>query len=370
MDILHVTLKRTEDLSYDIRIGRNALASLPDAVRAAGRVNLIAIVTDRTVDRLYGAKVEKLVRGLAPKVLRYAIPAGERSKTRRMKEKIEDRLLDVKAGRDTLVIALGGGVVGDMAGFVAATLNRGVPFIQVPTTLLSMVDSSVGGKLAVDTPHGKNLIGVFKQPDAVIADTALLDSLPPRELLAGLAETFKHAVIADRALFEELLKNAPDYLKPDLNLYGPLVKRACAVKADVVEKDERESNLRQVLNLGHTVAHAVETLRGYRTLHGEAVWTGMAVETALAHELGILGKTDRDRIVTGISAYFPRWRTLIKGLDPRKIVEAARSDKKNRGGDIRYALPAAIGQMYRAPDGGYSVAATPAQLIRTLKNLN
>lgn len=367
METLHVSLKRTEDLSYDIRIGDGTLALLPEAAKAAGRFSLVSVITDRTVNRLYGAKTEKLLKTLGVPVIRQAVPAGEKSKTRRMKEKLEDGLLARRAGRDTLVVALGGGVIGDLAGFVAATLNRGVPFIQVPTTLLAMVDSSVGGKLAVDTPHGKNLVGVFKQPVTVLADTALLKSLPPREVLAGLAEAFKHGVIADPGLFELLTGNAKEYLRPGPGLYAPLVRRACEVKARVVEQDEKESNLRQVLNFGHTAAHAIETLRGYRTLHGEAVWAGMAVEAELAENLGLLDSASRDRIVAGVHNFFPGWRSLLKGLKPADIVKAARSDKKNRAGEIRYALPAAIGRMYRTSNGGYSVAAPPEALVQAVK---
>lgn len=369
METLRVNLKRTENLSYDINIGEGALSELPVAVRRAGRFGLISVISDRTVDSLYGARVQKLLKSLAPRILRQTVPAGERSKTRRMKEKLEDGLLQNHAGRDTLVIALGGGVIGDLAGFVAATLNRGVPFIQVPTTLLSMVDSSVGGKLAVDTLHGKNLIGVFKQPHAVIADTSLLRSLPRRELIAGMSEVFKHAIIADPNLFDELIHKAPRFLKPDFALYGPLVKRACSVKARVVERDEKEANLRQVLNFGHTVAHAVETLRGYRTLHGEAVWTGMAVEATLAEHAGILKRSDRDQIVAGVSVYFPAWRKVLAGLDPLDIVAAARADKKNRRGDIRYAFPSRIGGMHRSKDGNYAVPLPPASLVRAVRTL-
>lgn len=369
MDTLHVRLRRNEDLSYDIRTGSGALRALPDTVKRLGRFNLISVISDRNVDRLYGAKVARLLAGLAPRVIRQTIPPGEKSKTRRMKEKLEDGLLARRAGRDTLVVAVGGGVMGDLAGFTAATLNRGVPFIQVPTTLLAMIDSSIGGKLAVDTPHGKNLIGVFQQPAAVIADTDLLATLPRRELVAGLAEAFKHAVIADRDLYGLLMRNAPRYLKPDLGLYGNLVRRACRVKALVVERDERESNLRQVLNFGHTVAHAIETLRGYRTLHGEAVWTGMAVEASMAAAEGHLPATERDRIIAGVDVFFPPWRNLLKGISPRELARAARSDKKNRGGQTRYAVPARIGKMYRTGTGSYAVPIGDDALGRAIRPL-
>ncbi|MEW6777486.1 MAG: 3-dehydroquinate synthase family protein, partial [Bdellovibrionota bacterium] len=268
MSLLSVHLRSTRDDSYKIVIEPGSLAGLPKRLLSLAEGKRIAVVTDRMVEKLYGKRLLRALASHDSRTRLFSFPSGERAKTRRTKERLEDALLSSGYGRDSLLVALGGGVVGDLVGFLAATLHRGVPFVQVPTTLLAMADSSVGGKTGVDTPAGKNLIGAFWQPLEVVMDPLLLSTLPRRQITAGAAEIAKHGVIADKALFHFVEKNLERLLAGDPQVVSRALLASCKIKAGVVSKDEREGGLRQILNFGHTIAHALELARGYQLLHG------------------------------------------------------------------------------------------------------
>lgn len=266
-------------------------------------------------------------------------------------------------GRDSAVIALGGGVVGDLAGFVAATFMRGIPVIQVATTLVAMVDSAIGGKTAVDTPAGKNLVGAFHPPAAVLVDPQLLATLPLRELRAGLAEVVKYGVIADEAYLREVAGSLSELLsasgsKGD-SMFS-LIVRSVEIKAGIVSRDEREEGLRKVLNFGHTIGHAVELVSGFTLLHGEAVAIGMALESKLAEQIGLAQAGTAATVMRTLQAAgLPT--ALPNGFEAEAVIEAMRSDKKGRSGKTMLALPLRIGAMAGA-DAGWTVAVGDDQL--------
>jgi len=270
-------------------------------------------------------------------------------------------------GRDSAVIALGGGVVGDLAGFVAATFMRGIPFVQVPTTLVAMVDASIGGKTAVDTPAGKNLVGAFHPPAAVLVDPQLLATLPLRELRAGLAEALKHGVIADEPYLHEVESSASELLSADgskSDSMRSLIVHSIEIKADIVSRDEREEGLRKVLNFGHTIGHAVELVSGYSLLHGEAVAIGMALESRLAERIGLAQNGTAAAVTKALqSAGLPI--DLPSSFDQDAVMEAIRSDKKGRSGKTRLALPLRIGAMAGA-ETGWTVSVGDNQLREVL----
>ena len=324
-----------------------------------------AVITDSNVGPIYARKVAAQLDPEAADIL--TIPAGESNKTREVWARLTDELLAKGYGRDSAVIALGGGVVGDLAGFVAATFMRGIPVIQVPTTLLAMIDASIGGKTAVDTPSGKNLVGAFHAPAAVLIDPQLLVTLPLRELRAGFAEVLKHGVIADEPYLNSVASRASGLLSAD----GPkgdsmfsLIVRSVEIKADIVSRDEREGGLRQVLNFGHTIGHAVELVSGYTLLHGEAVAIGMALESELAERIGLAQTGTAATVVSALeSAGLPT--ALPRGSDGDAVIEAMRSDKKGRSGRTRFALPLRIGAMAGA-DTGWTVSVSDDQLREVL----
>jgi 3-dehydroquinate synthase len=340
----------TPDKSYDIQIARGLLqaseswAGLPRAAHAV-------VVSNATVHGLYG---QALAQALAPHYKRQSqvlLPDGEQHKTWQSLNLIFDHLLAAECDRKTVLFALGGGVVGDMTGFAAATYMRGVPFVQVPTTLLAQVDSSVGGKTAINHPLGKNMIGAFYQPERVICDLATLDSLPPRELGAGLAEIIKYGPIADAAFLDWLESNLDALLARDPAALAHAVKRSCQIKAWVVGQDERESGLRAILNFGHTFGHAIEAGLGYGAwLHGEAVACGMLMATALSAELGLVPAAFVARMQTLLArAGLP---TLAPPMPLARWFELMRVDKKAADGEIRFVLIESIGRaaMRGAPD--------------------
>jgi len=325
-----------------------------------------ALVTDSNVQSLYAGKVESQFEKGTLEVL--TIPPGESNKTRETWSRLTDQLLAKGFGRDSAVIALGGGVVGDLAGFVAATFMRGIPIVQVPTTLVSMVDAAIGGKTAVDTPAGKNLVGAFHSPATVLIDPHLLATLPLRELRAGFAEVVKYGVIADGAYLREVADSVPKLLSAPRDLMGDsmvsLIVRSVEIKADVVSRDEREEGLRKILNFGHTIGHAVELVSGFSLLHGEAVAIGMALESRLAERIG-LAKTGTAGTVTATLQAAGLPIALPPGFEPDAVIEAMRSDKKGRLGKTRFALPLRIGAMAGA-DSGWTVSVGDDQLREVL----
>ncbi|MEZ5561009.1 MAG: 3-dehydroquinate synthase [Pseudomonadales bacterium] len=335
------------DRSYPIHIGRGLL-DRGDLLRPHLGGRQVAVITNETVAPLY---LPRLLAALADvgQVDTFELPDGERFKTLHQYAAVMDFLLERRHNRSTTVIALGGGVVGDLAGFVAATFQRGVRFIQVPTTLLAQVDSSVGGKTAVNHPRGKNMIGAFYQPRCVLADIGVLDTLPEREFGAGLAEVVKYGVIRDAAFFDWLVTQANALVGRDDAALTQAVRRSCEIKAEVVAADERESDLRAILNFGHTFGHAIETLTGYqRYLHGEAVAVGMVMAADLSARQGLLGRGDARRVRTLLEAlHLP---VLPPALDTDAMLDAMGMDKKVVTGRLRLVLAEAIGRVLVTED--------------------
>ena len=326
-----------------------------------------AVIADSRVAALYGQRALAAFEREGSAAQLFGFPAGEWNKTREEWARLSDEMLAAGFGRDAAVVALGGGVTGDLAGFVAATYMRGLPFVQVPTTLLAMLDSSVGGKTGVDTHEAKNPIGAFHQPRLVLVDPDLLASLPASQLASGLAEAVKAAAIADAALFGWLEEHAEALCVPDLDLLTQLIERAVAIKASIVEGDPNETGRREILNLGHTVGHALEALGGYAVLHGEAVAAGMRIETRIGELIGLTEEGTADRL-----------RALLErcGLDrpveeehaAEALLDATRSDKKVRRGMMRCVLLSRIGQVARAADGSFSHEIPPDRAPELLRS--
>jgi 3-dehydroquinate synthase len=346
------------DLLYPVVVKSGALGDLADVVRAVGARHRIAIITDRNVGRRYGKRVSKLLPGSTV----FTIAAGERHKNRKTWATLTDKLIDAGFGRDSTIVALGGGVVGDIAGFVAATYMRGVPIVQVPTTLLAMVDASVGGKTGVDTRAGKNLVGAFHQPSAVVIDPDVLKTLPVDHIRAGFAEIIKHGVVADAGYFEQARGFASRHSmngRDGLVELTDLIRRSVAIKASIVARDERESGLRKVLNFGHTVGHAIEASKKFTVLHGFAVAMGMVIEARIAEQLGIAVPGTAAAIKDAcVAAGLP---VLPPRIPSARLLEFTRSDKKVRGGIAHYSLPKKIGEMAGA-ESDWSVPVTDASV--------
>jgi 3-dehydroquinate synthase len=323
--------------SYPIHIGRGLLGD--EALYAAHvRGRLAAVVTNATVAPLYAAPLEAaLGRAGARGLIRVVLPDGEAHKTWQELDRIFAALLEARADRGSVIVALGGGVVGDMAGFAAATYQRGVSHLQVPTTLLAQVDSSVGGKTAINHPLGKNMVGAFHQPCAVIADTATLDTLPAREYAAGLAEVVKYGAIQDLTFLEWLESHADALLRRDAGALGHAIRRSCEIKAAVVAADEREAGARALLNFGHTFGHAIESAAGYGNwLHGEAVAAGMALAARFSVRLGRLAAADAERLVALLGRLGLPVKAPVFPLD--LWLEYMGRDKKNEAGRITLVL--------------------------------
>lgn len=329
------------DRSYPIHIGEQLLKNRELLVRHV-RAKQVYIVTNDTIAPLYLPALIELLDGY--QVDTTVLPDGESFKNLETLNQIFDGLLEARHNRTTTIMALGGGVVGDMAGFAAACYQRGVDFIQLPTTLLSMVDSSVGGKTGVNHRLGKNMIGAFYQPQAVIADMSVLESLPPRELSAGIAEVIKYGLISDREFFEWLESNLPDLLARDPKAMAYAVKRSCENKAWVVARDEREGGLRAILNLGHTFGHAIETHQGYGVwLHGEAVAAGMVMAADLSHRRGAISADELARIVRVLErAHLPV--KAPASMTPDDFLQLMGVDKKVLDGRLRLVLLSKLGE--------------------------
>ncbi len=331
--------------SYPIFIGSNLLAD-KDLISRHLPQHRAAIVTDSVVAPLYLDAFAGALNDAGVEVIRMVIPAGEQHKDWQTLGSVFDSLIAHRCERKTALIALGGGVIGDLTGFAAATYLRGVPFIQIPTTLLAQVDSSVGGKTAVNHPRGKNLIGAFYQPLAVIADTATLATLPQREIGAGLAEVIKYGLIRDPAFFSWLEANIDALTRRDDDALGYAIQRSCENKAEVVAADEREeTGIRAQLNLGHTFGHAIEVGTGYGSwLHGEAVAAGMVIAARVSRHMGLMGDDEVTRIVTLLKrAHLP---VVAPDLGVDHYLDLMGLDKKVEGGKIRFILLRAIGSAF------------------------
>ncbi|HXE57098.1 MAG TPA: 3-dehydroquinate synthase [Gemmatimonadales bacterium] len=361
---------------YEVLVGPGLLARLAELVAARLPGRRTVMVSDDRVAELYRGFLASTDHAWHPAPRTCAdepppgwrapltFPAGERSKTRATWERLTDRMLAEGYGRDSAIVALGGGVVGDLAGFVAATYMRGVPYVQVPTTTVAMLDASVGGKVGVDTPAGKNLVGAFHPPALVVADPYTLLSLPDAEYRAGLAEAVKHALVADAAYFEWIEAEAGRIVAREPAALGALVRRSVEIKAAVVSEDEREQGRRATLNAGHTVAHALEQVTDYATSHGEAVAVGLVVECGLGERLGVTepGTAARVRALLarlGLGTDRPP-------LAGEAMLAAMTRDKKNRRGEIRLALPRGVGRMHEG-DGTWTLPVAPAALRAALR---
>jgi 3-dehydroquinate synthase len=347
-----------------IHHGRGVLAGLPAILRAASAAHTWAVVADHHVAELHGAALMDRLRAGGLEAKLFTFPAGEWNKTREEWGGLTDRMLAAGIGRDGALLAFGGGVAGDLGGFVAATYMRGIPVVHVPTTLLAMNDASIGGKTGVDVPAGKNLVGAFHSPRAVVADVDLLATLPRNQLAAGLAEAVKHGVIADAGYLTTLSDPAPLLAKQPEALEA-LVAGSIGIKTAIVSRDERESGERQVLNFGHTVGHAIEAVVGYSLLHGEAVAIGMVAEARLAELLG-LAEGLRDELA-GILAGCSLPVEVPAEAATDALLEAMARDKKVRAGELRFALPARPGVMARGADGVWTVTAPETAIRRALE---
>jgi 3-dehydroquinate synthase len=327
--------------SYPVHIG-SGLIDRADLVLPHLARRQVAVVTDTTVAPIYLQRFSRPLIAAGVEVVPVVVPDGEASKRWETADVVFDALIEHRCGRDTTLIALGGGVVGDLTGFAAAVYQRGVPYIQVPTTLLAQVDSSVGGKTAINHPRGKNMIGAFHQPRAVLADVDTLASLPARELRAGLAEVVKHGFIRDAAFVAWLETHVDQLLALDREALAHAVARSVEIKADIVARDERETGERALLNFGHTFGHAIETGLGYGDwLHGEAVAAGMAMAARLSQRLGMLAEADVTRVLALLGrAGLP---TQAPTLSPRRFLELMSVDKKAKDGSLRFIVLEGIG---------------------------
>ena len=335
---------RTDSAVYSVHIGAGLLAHVAArSLALTGRVSCVFIVTSPEIDRLWSAPIREGYAALNTSVETLLVPAGEQHKRLSTLERLCEELASHAADRDSLLVALGGGVLGDLCGFVAAVYMRGIRFVQVPTTLLAQVDSSVGGKTGVNLAAGKNLVGSFNHPLAVFADIDTLATLPARELRAGLQESVKAGVIRDPALFDYMERYADRILSGDAEALQYVVEASVRMKAEVVGIDERENGLRMVLNFGHTVGHAIEAATHYKVLlHGEAIGWGMVAAVRLAQMRSMLGTADAERIVDLVHRYsdLPPFEATMQ-----QLVALTGSDKKKRSGTLSFVLPVAIGRV-------------------------
>ncbi len=350
MDILKLDLG---DRSYDIHIAPGLLAAAATHIAPLLKRRKVAIVTDETVARLHLATLEGALASAAIQTSVLTLPAGEATKNWRALETVVEWLLAEKIERDDLIIAFGGGVIGDLTGFAAAILRRGVRFVQIPTTLLAQVDSSVGGKTGINSPRGKNLVGAFNQPALVLADIAVLDTLSQRDFIAGYGEVVKYGLIADRGFFDWLEEHGPALAAGDREKRAYAVRRSCQMKADIVARDEFERGERALLNLGHTFGHALESATGFgdRLLHGEGVAIGTALAFGLSQRLGLCPQECPSRVRAHLRRM--NMKTDLSDIsgdlpDADALLGLMAQDKKVQDGKTRFILAREIGQAFVA----------------------
>ena len=355
MSVFNVELKKVVDDSYDIEIGYDLKNKLVNDIERGlvGNIRKFAVITDTNVSEMYARPIcEKLLRA-GYEVDMFVFPAGEKSKTRETKANIEDAMLEKGYRRDCCVIAVGGGIVTDISGFVAGTYGRGVPFINYATTLLAAADASVGGKTAVDTPLATNLIGLFNQPEKVYIDIASWSTLPEREVKSGMAETIKHACMASEDMFEFLEENMEDIMSFGQFACEYIAENNCQIKYKVVMQDEKETGLREILNLGHTVGRAIETVSDYQLLHGEAVAIGLVAQALLSESLGYMTEEQVARVIALLEkAGLPT--TIPAYIEREKLVQKLYTDKKVRSGKLRFVLQKGIGEVVEFTPGVYA----------------
>lgn len=351
---------RSRGGGYAVLVGPGLLADLPRSLAETVGARRYAVISDDTVAALHGHAVMERMRQAGLDASLYTFPAGEESKTRESWSILTDEMLEAGFGRDACVVAVGGGVTTDLAGFVAATYLRGIPVVQVPTSYLAMIDASVGGKTGVDAKAGKNLVGAFHPPKLVVADTAVLRTLPRKERAQGLVEAFKHGAILDRPYFESLEANLDRLMDADEDAAADAVTRSVQIKAEVVGEDEYESSLRQILNFGHTIGHAIEAASHFRMGHGSAVALGMLLEARLGEEMGVTERGTHDLLEKPLT----RLVGPLPAFDAEAAVPYLRSDKKVRAGEIRVVLLKRLGEADRGD--GWSRAVPERQLRELL----
>lgn len=359
MSTFQVELKKVVDDSYEIEIGFGLEKKLMEDLKngLVGNIRKFAVITDSVVKDLYAIPILTLLQDSGYTAELFVMKAGEKSKTRKTKEEIEDAMLEKGFRRDCCIIAVGGGVVTDLAGFLAGTYGRGVPFINYATTLLAAADASVGGKTAVDTPLATNLIGLFNQPEKVYIDIAAWKTLPSRQLSSGLAETIKHACMASREFFDYINQHMEEILNVEKESCEKIASENCRIKYEVVMKDERESGLREILNLGHTVGRAIETVSDYRLLHGEALSIGMVAEVTLANRLGYMTEAEKEEVIALYAkANLPT--AIPDYINREELVQKLYTDKKVKNGTLRFVVQKGIGNIVEFEEG---VFATPIE---------
>lgn len=359
MSTFEVELKKVVDDSYEIETGFALEEKLIEDIKngLVGNIRKFAVVTDSIVKDLYADHICQLLVDAGYQADLFVFEAGEKSKTRQTKEMIEDAMLAKEYRRDCCIIAVGGGVVTDLSGFVAGTFGRGVPFINYATTLLAAADASVGGKTAVDTPLATNLIGLFNQPEKVYLDIATWKTLPARQMASGMAETIKHACMASREFFDFLDEHMVDIMQVEKKACEHIAEENCKIKYHVVEKDEKESGLREILNLGHTVGRAIETVSDYKLLHGEALAIGMIAQAKLSMRLGYMTQEEVDTVTTLYKkANLPV--TIPEYIDREVLVKKLYTDKKVKNGKLRFVIEKGIGNIVEFEDGSF---ATPIE---------
>jgi 3-dehydroquinate synthase len=342
MNRIKVHLDKKTSSSYEIYIGEEIVDRMGLILARHSWAGCYIILTDSTVSSLYGARVQQTLTTMGLRVDMIDFPPGEQSKDIQTCLRICDRMMDTGADRTSALIALGGGVVGDITGFVASIYMRGIPYIQVPTTLLAQVDSSIGGKTGVDVARGKNILGTFYQPKGVFIDLAFLKTLNPQEVKNGLAEVVKYGIIDDPELFSTLEARAADIKGRDMSLLKEIVTRSCRIKKGVVEIDEQEKGVRRILNFGHTIGHAIETESRYTIPHGDAVSMGMAAATILSERMQYLSAQDKERIIALIKAIGLPDR-IPANLKVDRILSRMKGDKKKAGDSINVVLLKKIG---------------------------
>jgi len=349
MERIRVNLETSCKDSYEIFIDEDIVDPVGVITKVKNRVDRCVIITDSNVNPLYGEMVTKKFEQTALPVDIVEIPAGEPSKSLHTVLDVAKQLVRLKVSRKSLLIALGGGVVGDVAGFIASIYMRSIPYIQIPTTLLAQVDSSVGGKTGVDLPEGKNLLGTFYQPKAVYIGLSFLKTLSDKDFANGLAEIIKYSIIGDHHLFEFLEQESDGIKKRKHSLMESLVGRSCKIKADIVEMDERELGLRRILNFGHTLGHGLEAASDYTLSHGEAVSIGMVGAAKISRRLDYLDRASYTKIVDLIKHYELPTK-IPAGLETARILDFMATDKKAVGGQLHFVLVKKIGVPFVTPE--------------------
>lgn len=364
MKQIKIELNQVKDTGYNIFIKNGILNEIEKIIENTVDTDSYCVIADSNTGPLFGELIADKLKNKGKRVQYLKFPAGERSKSRSQKAELEDQMFNFELDRKSCCIAVGGGVCGDLAGYIAATFLRGIKFIQVPTTLLAQVDSSVGGKTGIDAPAGKNLIGAFHQPSAVIIDPLTLTGLDSDQYLSGMGEIIKHALLFDKEMIIILENEKDALLNRDPELISRLIANNCKLKAEVVQRDETESGLRKILNLGHTIGHAVETAQNFKIPHGLCVMIGIVLEADLAANIGLIERASLETIRRLIYMYYPRdkWPAIN---DIGELISIMKKDKKNKDGNINFVFSSGDGS-YLKHAGDFSFAVDEHLIKRSL----